>query len=39
VSPIDFDFWSWGMERFDGAVAGFADPGFDRLLDEAQRDD
>ena len=23
VSPIDFDFWSWGMERFDGAVAGF----------------
>jgi thiamine kinase-like enzyme len=39
VSPIDFDFWSWGMERFDGAVAGFLGPGFDRLLDEAQRDD
>ena len=39
VSPIDFDFWSWGMERFDGAVAGFRAPGFDRLLDEAQRDD
>ena len=39
VSPIDFDFWSWGMERFDGAVAGFRAAGFDRLLDEAQRDD
>jgi thiamine kinase-like enzyme len=39
VSPIDFDFWAWGMERFDGAVAGFRDPGFDQLLDEVQRDD
>jgi thiamine kinase-like enzyme len=39
VSPLDFDFWSWGMERFDGAVAGFRAPGFYRLLDEAQRDD
>ena len=39
VSPIDFDFWSWGMERFGGAVAGFRAPGFDRLLDEAQRND
>jgi thiamine kinase-like enzyme len=39
VSPIDFDFWSWATERFDGAVAGFTGPGFARLLDEAQRDD
>jgi thiamine kinase-like enzyme len=39
VSPIDFDFWSWGMERFDGAVAGLRGAEFDRLLDEAQRDD
>lgn len=39
VSPIDFDFWSWGMERFDGAVAGFRAPGFGRLLEEAQRND
>jgi thiamine kinase-like enzyme len=39
VSPIDFDFWSWGLERFGGAVAGFRDPGFDRLLDDVQRDD
>jgi len=39
VSPIDFDFWSWAMERFDGAVAGFTGPDFERLLDEVQRDD
>ncbi len=39
VSPIDFDFWSWAMERFDGAVAGFGAPGFDKLLDEVRRDD
>ena len=39
VSPIDFDFWSWAMERFDGAVAGFTAPDFGRLLDEVQRDD
>ena len=39
VSPIDFDFWSWAMERFDGAVAGFSAPGFPRLLDEVQRPD
>ena len=39
VSPIDFDFWSWAMERFDGAAAGFRGPAFGRLLDEVQRDD
>ncbi len=39
VSPIDFDFWSWAMERFDGAAAGLLGHGFDRLLDEVQRDD
>ena len=38
-SPIAFDFWSWAMERFDGAVAGFSAPGFPRLLDEVQRPD
>jgi thiamine kinase-like enzyme len=39
VSPIDFDFWSWAMERFEGAMAGFSAPGFRRLLDEVQRTD
>ena len=28
ASPLDFDFWSWAMERFDAAAAGFTSPGF-----------
>jgi thiamine kinase-like enzyme len=39
VSEIDFDFWSWGMEKYVRAVAEFDDPGFPRLLDEARRSD
>ena len=39
ASPIEFDFWSWAMERFDGAAREFAGPGFDRLLDEVQLGD
>ena len=39
VSPIEFDFRTWAMERFEGAAAGFGAPGFARLLDEVQRTD
>jgi thiamine kinase-like enzyme len=39
ASPLDFDFWSWAMERFDGAAEGLTDAGFPALLDEATRDD
>jgi thiamine kinase-like enzyme len=39
VSEIDFDFWEWGMEKYVRAVAEFDDPGFERLLEEAQRAD
>jgi thiamine kinase-like enzyme len=39
ASPIDFDFWSWAMERFEGAAAGFTADGFPRLLEEVQHDD
>ncbi len=39
ASPIDFDFWSWAMERFEGAAAGFTAGDFGRLLEEVQRDD
>jgi thiamine kinase-like enzyme len=39
ASPIDFDFWSWAMERFEGAAAGFTAAGFTGLLEETQRDD
>jgi len=39
ASPIDFDFWGWAMERFEGAAAGFTDGDFAGLLEEAQHDD
>lgn len=35
VSPIDFDFWSWGMEKYERAVAEFESPDLDRLLEQA----
>ncbi len=39
TSTIDFDFWSWGMEKYESAVAIFRGADFDRLLDEVQRAD
>jgi thiamine kinase-like enzyme len=39
VSPLDFDFWSWGMEKFERAVAEFDGPNFARLLEDARRPD
>ena len=39
VSHIDFDFWSWGMEKYERAVAEFEGPDFDRLVDDVQRAD
>jgi thiamine kinase-like enzyme len=39
TSQLDFDFWSWGMERFETAAAGFGSPGFDRLLNDVQYED
>lgn len=39
VSTIDFDFWAWGMEKYERAVAEFDSPEFERLLDEARRPD
>lgn len=38
-SPLDFDFWEWGMERYDSAVAEFNGPDFARLLDDVQGPD
>ena len=34
VSEIDFDFWSWGMERYERAEAALADHSFARLLED-----
>jgi thiamine kinase-like enzyme len=39
ASPIEYDFWSWAMERFEGAAAGFTADGYPALLEEVQRDD
>jgi thiamine kinase-like enzyme len=39
TSTLDFDFWSWGMEKYDAAVEMFRGPDFARLLAEAQRPD
>jgi thiamine kinase-like enzyme len=39
VSAIDFDFWSWGMEKYERAVEEFDGPEFESLLEQASRDD
>jgi thiamine kinase-like enzyme len=39
VSDIDFDFWAWGMEKYERAVAEFDGPDFDRLIEDVQRAD
>ena len=32
ISVIDFDYWSWGMEKYDRAVEEFDSPDFERWL-------
>jgi thiamine kinase-like enzyme len=39
TSPLDFDFWSWAMERFEAAASAFTSRGFERLLTEVQEGD
>jgi thiamine kinase-like enzyme len=39
VSDIDFDFWAWGMEKYERAVTEFEGPDFERLLADVQRED
>ena len=39
ASPIEFDFWSWTMERFEVAARGFTSGSFKDLLEAVQRDD
>jgi len=39
VSPLDFDFWDWAMQRYDSAVAEMNGPDFTRLLAEVQLSD
>ena len=39
TSAIDFDFWSWGMEKYERAEATFAGPDLERLLVDVTRAD
>ena len=39
TSDLDFDFWSWGLEKYDRAVAEFDGPDLGRLLEEVRRSD
>jgi len=39
TSAIDFDFWSWGMEKYERAEATFAGPDLGRLLVDVTRAD
>ena len=39
ISDLDFDFWGWGMEKYERAVVEFDGPDFERLLAEVQAAD
>jgi thiamine kinase-like enzyme len=39
VSELEFDFWAWGMEKYERAVAEFDGPDFELLLLEVVRED
>jgi thiamine kinase-like enzyme len=39
VSLIDFDFWGWGLAKYEQAVATFDGRDLDRLIGEVQGDD
>ena len=38
-STLDFDFWGWGMEKYERAVAEFDGPDFEQLCEDVKRDD
>ncbi len=39
INEIDFDFWSWGLEKYERAVAEFDGPDLPRLLEAVMHDD
>ncbi|MGC9221915.1 MAG: phosphotransferase [Solirubrobacteraceae bacterium] len=39
ASELEFDFWSWGLEKYDRAVLEFDSPAFEHWLSEARRPD
>ena len=38
-SPLEFDFWSWAMERYEAAAAGLTSRTLTRLLDDVAKGD
>lgn len=38
TSDIDFDFWTWGLEKYERAAETFRGPRLDRLIEDVQRD-
>jgi len=38
TSSVEFDFWSWGLEKYDRAVAEFDGPEFGTLIDDVRRE-
>jgi thiamine kinase-like enzyme len=39
TSPLDFDFWSWAMERYEAAAQGLTSQNFERLLTAVTEED
>jgi thiamine kinase-like enzyme len=39
VSTLEFDFWGWGMEKYERAVEEFEGPDFGRLCEDVRRAD
>jgi len=39
TSDIEFDFWPWGLEKYERAAATFRGPDLDRLIEDVQRAD
>jgi thiamine kinase-like enzyme len=39
ISDLDFDFWSWALEKYERAVEELDGPHFERLLADVQRED
>jgi thiamine kinase-like enzyme len=36
TSDLDFDFWGWGMEKYERALAGFRGPDLAQLITDVQ---
>ena len=39
ISDLEFDFWSWAVEKYERAVEELDGPAFEQLLADVQRDD